>query len=195
MWLWLMPMTANLSRGLTLCSTPLLRPAATARFVPPAASAGSAVDPAIAFTNVRRSTRPLGMSHSRGLNLLARAGRRSLRLEQLRCEHRQIVAPIEPGVGPLALDEHRLEAVFLQELHRAPRGVDQEVLFARAEPQEVEAAFGGGIVQRGKILFFPRFTERRGRRRWRGAARPADDPGAEHADVCKLLKMRNRNVQ
>src|SRR4029453_10904984 len=176
-----MPITANLSRGLLLCSTPLLRAAATARSVPPAASAGSAVDPAIAFTNVRRSTPPLGMFPSRDPNLLARAGRRSLRLEQLRCEHRQIVAPIEPGVRPLALDEHRLEARFLQELHRAPRGVDEEVLFPRAEPQEVEAAFGGGIVQRGEILFFPRLTERRRRRRWRGAARAAGDPGAEHA--------------
>src|SRR5262245_40886166 len=92
----------------------------------------------------------LGLHMSRRPNLLARAGRRSLRLEQLRREHRQIVAPIEPGVRPLTLDEHRFEAVFLQELHRASRGVDQEVLFSRAEPQEVEAAFGGGIVQRGE---------------------------------------------
>src|SRR5262245_65771324 len=103
MWLWLMPMTANLSRGLPLCSTPLLRAAAIARSVRLAASAGSAVDPAIAFTNVRRSTRPLGMCRSRGQNLLARAGWRPLTLEQLRCEHRQIVAPIEAGVRLLAL--------------------------------------------------------------------------------------------
>src|SRR5262249_50204737 len=129
-----------------------------------------------------------GRDHTPGRGSATRARRRALYLEQLRRKNRQIVAPIEPRVRPLALDEHRLEAVFLQELHRAPRGVDQEVLFRRAEPQEVEAAFGGGIVQRGEVLFLPRLTERRSRWRGRGAARAADDPGAENADIRKLLQ-------
>ena len=47
---------------------------------------------------------------------------------------------------------------------------DQEVVFAGAEPEEVEAAFGGGVVERGQVLLLPASSERM--RRGRRAAPP-----------------------
>src|SRR5436190_11589079 len=105
----------------------------------------------------------------------AGARRRSLGLEQLRRECRKIIAPVQPRVSAFALEKDRLESVLLQELHRAPRRRDQTVVFAGAEPEEVEPSFVGGIIERRQILFLPRFSERCVVGRRRRAAPAADD--------------------
>src|SRR5262245_24337771 len=116
------------------------------------------------------------------LSLLRRLARR---LEQLRRELREVVAPVQPRVPAFALEEHRREAVFLEEVHRVRRRRDQPVFLAGAEPEEAQAAPGGGVVERREVRFLPRLAEgrrrRRGRRRARGgaAAATAEDPRAE----------------
>jgi len=88
-----------------------------------------------------------------------------------------------------------LKPCFFKQLHRAPRRRDQAVVLAGAEPEEVETALGGGVVERGEVLRFPRFTKWCVRRRRRRAASAADDSGAEDADVRELFEMRNRDVE
>src|SRR3954470_24909023 len=86
--------------------------------------------------------------------LLSSSGARRgpLRLEQLRRERGQIIAPVQPRVRAFALEEDRLEAVRLQQLHRVPRGGDQPVVFAGAEPEQAQTLFRRRVVERGEIL-------------------------------------------
>src|SRR5437762_8667567 len=129
-------------------------------------------------------------STARGRTLAIRS------LEQLRREFREVVAPVQPRVRALALDEHGIEAVLLQQRHRILCRRDQPVVFAGAEPEEVEAFFERGVVERGDVALLPRVGGRRRRRDGgRRAAAAVDDARAEHADVRELLEIRNRDVQ
>src|SRR4051812_44412301 len=106
-----------------------------------------------------------------------RRRRRSVRLEQLRREYRQIIAPVEPRVRACALDEYGFEAVFLEQLHGASRRRDQAIVLAGAEPEKIEPALVPGIVERRQVLLLPCFSERCRRLGRRGATATADDPG------------------
>ena len=63
-------------------------------------------------------------------------------LEQQRRELRQVVAPVEPGVAALGLPGGHVELVLPEHVDGRLGGLDEEVLLAAAEPDELQALVG-----------------------------------------------------
>src|SRR5262249_50086082 len=109
--------------------------------------------------------KPLRTEGGHGLHfqLVPRAGRRafqtvvrpSLVLEEHRRELRQVVAPVEPGVAAVGLLVGHVELVLLEHVDGRLRGLDQEVLLAAPEPDELQAVLERCVVERGLVRVFP----------------------------------------
>src|SRR5687767_8123137 len=101
-------------------------------------------------------------------------------LEQQRRELRQVVAPVQPGMAALALDVLRREAMPLEQFDRGSRRLDQEIVLASAQPEQLEPLLGSRVVEHGEMTFLPGLAKRRG---WCGRRRstPSAATAAEHA--------------
>src|SRR5688572_6933295 len=84
-----------------------------------------------------------GSCRRRRLELLLPRGRDGLQArDRIRVEDElrvvaQVVAPDDPRVASLRLRVDRVEPVGPEHLHRAPRGLEQEVLLPGREPEEL----------------------------------------------------------
>jgi len=113
-------------------------------------------------------------------------------MEQLRREFVQIIAPINPRMRTGGFEENGVEPVFLEHFNRGPRGVDQKIVFAGAEPKKLQPFLQVGVVQNGLVLFLPAWTFRR----WRiGPRNNSENARAIHTDVGELLEMGDGDVQ
>jgi hypothetical protein len=72
-------------------------------------------------------------------------------LEQLWCELNQVVAPVGPGMTPGRFLIDHIEAVLLQSRHSGPGCFDQEILFAGAEPNQLQRRAFIDAYMRGTI--------------------------------------------
>src|SRR5688572_14658976 len=75
--------------------------------------------------------------------------------EQLRRELGQVFTPVDPGVtaGRLLVDD--VEAVLLQHRDRGRRRLQQEIVFAGREPDELEVARTGRGVELRAVSVLP----------------------------------------
>src|SRR5262249_25118372 len=129
----------------------------------------------------------------------------NLRLEKLRCELVQIVAPIDPRMAAIAFARDRREAALLEQFHRAAAGAEQEVILADAHPEQPQSLFQVGVVELGLLSLNPSFSGGcnlcRGIRRWRAARarsltrKDVEQARTEDADVTELLQIRQRDVE
>ena len=76
-------------------------------------------------------------------------------LKQLRGEFVEVIAPVEPGVGPGRFFINDIEVVLLEHLNRGFGCFDEEVVFAGGEPNKLEIFFEFGIVERCFVTFLP----------------------------------------
>ena len=84
--------------------------------------------------------------------------------------------------------------MLLEHVDRAPGGLDEEVLLARGEPQELEPLLQLGVVQGLLVLLLPH----RAGGPSRSPAAPSGDPedsGAKDPKVGELVQARKGNVQ
>ena len=80
----------------------------------------------------------------------------------------------------------RIEAVLFEHLDGGFGRRKQKVVFARAEPEQFQTFFLVGIVQCGKMLFFPKKRHRLVRvRRW---IDDSEQPRTVHADIRELSR-------
>src|SRR5688500_16393795 len=133
-------------------------------------------------------------------------GRRWRLLKQLRDELVKVVTPVDPRVAAGRFLIHRREAVLLEQLDSPDRRLEQEIIFAGGEPEQLQSLFQPRIVQSGPMLLFPICGSLRGRRRsgWRrrrcatastGAWKCAKQAGAVHADVSVVVQISDGDLQ
>src|SRR6476661_7153796 len=76
-------------------------------------------------------------------------------LEQLRRELVEVLLPVDPRVAALALLEDRVQPHLLQQVDRLAGLVEQEVLRAGTEPEQLQSLLGVGVVELALELLFP----------------------------------------
>src|SRR5687768_10958149 len=96
---------------------------------------------------------------------------------------------------PGRLLEGHIEVVFLQHCDGCAGGFDEEVVFARREPDELHPFLQLWIVQHLLVLFFPTWPGWLSAASKTPAAGDAKDAGTVNAHVAKFAQIPERDVQ